>query len=534
MNAFEREFHEYQNQLRAVHGVPPLTYDSNVARTAQEWANHLRNIGTLTHGNMKNHGQNLAVSISDVSGEKVCQIWYDEGEAYDYNEPGWNKDCTNFTQMIWKSTKKIGVGVAKRPDGMVYIVAHYYPAGNVGSFRNNVRPPSKMGSPLVQKNRIVVPVPESGRVPPPPPPPPEIPPPPPGKSNNFLRKAMLEMYSPFNMRREARESPTSSVNALASSSASKYSLESGGLGDAKRESSSNDPVDLQIVLREGGGDGGAANSGREGGSMHPKLMRALSEEGRRMKHDSALVKRKSTAEKYWEAARHMVRFKRPKGVRAPPCATAAYTSIAKRRATCTFGQDPAMLQANEVMRREFLDNVESSSELMQQLRGIFSAADLDGDGLLTIPELEEALLCFGVLPTDDLIEHFIMLSRGGGKIDLATFIYVFSKTRGNVAVKDCSSEILELFQFLEKPFEKEMRSSSTKGQVSSPSPSSLRVRPRDIEHILAGVATPNRLSRDEVHDFMVYADAKMRKSGLARGLNEATLEDILGAVLTIT
>ena len=44
-----------------------------------------------------------------------------------------------ISQMIWKSTKYIGVGVAWDSNGKVVIVAHYKPAGNIaGYFAENV------------------------------------------------------------------------------------------------------------------------------------------------------------------------------------------------------------------------------------------------------------------------------------------------------------------------------------------------------------------------------------------------------------
>ncbi len=41
--------------------------------------------------------------------------------------------------MIWKNTKQVGFGIAKFQDGGYYMVAYYYPAGNInGQFSDNV------------------------------------------------------------------------------------------------------------------------------------------------------------------------------------------------------------------------------------------------------------------------------------------------------------------------------------------------------------------------------------------------------------
>lgn len=54
----------------------------------------------------------------------------------------------HFTAMVWKSSKKLGVGKATASDGSSFVVARYFPAGNItnqGHFENNVLP-SKTGS----------------------------------------------------------------------------------------------------------------------------------------------------------------------------------------------------------------------------------------------------------------------------------------------------------------------------------------------------------------------------------------------------
>lgn len=51
----------------------------------------------------------------------------------------------NFTQLIWKSTSEIGVGVSKLRDSDKYVVVtQYRPPGNnnmPGEFKKNVLPP---------------------------------------------------------------------------------------------------------------------------------------------------------------------------------------------------------------------------------------------------------------------------------------------------------------------------------------------------------------------------------------------------------
>ena len=45
----------------------------------------------------------------------------------------------HFTQVVWKDSKKLGVGIAVSSSGGVYVVARYSPPGNVmNQFAENV------------------------------------------------------------------------------------------------------------------------------------------------------------------------------------------------------------------------------------------------------------------------------------------------------------------------------------------------------------------------------------------------------------
>lgn len=76
-------------------------------------------------------------------GREATQLWYDEVKDYDYGQPGFAMNTGHFTQVVWKGTSKLGLGVSfSQGDGRVVIVGRYNPPGNVtGDFPNNVPPP---------------------------------------------------------------------------------------------------------------------------------------------------------------------------------------------------------------------------------------------------------------------------------------------------------------------------------------------------------------------------------------------------------
>ncbi|RXN10335.1 ancylostoma secreted -like protein [Labeo rohita] len=144
-NSFEAEFLQTHNAYRKQHGAPPLTINKNLCRTAQAWAEHLLSIKTLKHSN-KDYGENLYYAWSSatkkLTGHEAVESWYSEIKDYSFSRPGFNSKTGHFTQVVWKDTKEVGVGLAT--DGSTtFVVGQYLPAGNItnaGYFEKNVLP----------------------------------------------------------------------------------------------------------------------------------------------------------------------------------------------------------------------------------------------------------------------------------------------------------------------------------------------------------------------------------------------------------
>ena len=79
------------------------------------------------------HGQSLYLSSGDVDVKTAVMAFYSEINAYDYEQPGYCADTAQFTQLVWKSTRKVGIGISSNGK---YLVANYLPAGiSRGSFQ---------------------------------------------------------------------------------------------------------------------------------------------------------------------------------------------------------------------------------------------------------------------------------------------------------------------------------------------------------------------------------------------------------------
>ncbi|XP_041369849.1 LOW QUALITY PROTEIN: uncharacterized protein LOC121383816 [Gigantopelta aegis] len=140
------------NKLRARHDAPVLMHSDELSKYAQEWAEFLAHMDQIKHSPCTLKGQRLGENIAckfdmagfvDYSAKEVALQWYSEHLNYDFStHKGTN--AGQFTQMVWKSTRHMGVGKAKSPEGKVVVVASYRPPGNVvGQYEENVAPPNE-------------------------------------------------------------------------------------------------------------------------------------------------------------------------------------------------------------------------------------------------------------------------------------------------------------------------------------------------------------------------------------------------------
>ncbi|XP_066258178.1 uncharacterized protein [Euwallacea similis] len=143
---FEEDFLEAHNNYRKRHGVPPLELDKSISKVAEEWAKYLASKNKLEHRPQSNYGENIYCLYSSdsnfkINGNTPVDSWYEEIKNHAFSREPSDLKSGHFTQVIWKSSKYVGVGVAKSREGSIYVVANYSPAGNfVGHFQENCPP----------------------------------------------------------------------------------------------------------------------------------------------------------------------------------------------------------------------------------------------------------------------------------------------------------------------------------------------------------------------------------------------------------
>lgn len=88
------------------------------------------------------YGLNIFVTTrDDITASEIVQNWYDEIKQHDFFINKFCEETAHFTQVVWKSTKELGVAIVNNTCGHIFVVAVYYPAGNQkDTFTENVKP----------------------------------------------------------------------------------------------------------------------------------------------------------------------------------------------------------------------------------------------------------------------------------------------------------------------------------------------------------------------------------------------------------
>uniref|UniRef100_A0A0N5CI87 SCP domain-containing protein n=1 Tax=Strongyloides papillosus TaxID=174720 RepID=A0A0N5CI87_STREA len=142
------------NALRLEHGIPLLTYDWELSDKAQrhsdKYANkrevHFYNnssIGTLIYRH------NFGDDINPLT------MWTIDKILVNYTKPDSTPPYLTYTQLIWKSTTKIGCGISDSNSNQgILVLCLFYPKGNIPrQYGKNILKPVEDDS-ITKKNSM--------------------------------------------------------------------------------------------------------------------------------------------------------------------------------------------------------------------------------------------------------------------------------------------------------------------------------------------------------------------------------------------
>uniref|UniRef100_A0A0D9VLY5 SCP domain-containing protein n=1 Tax=Leersia perrieri TaxID=77586 RepID=A0A0D9VLY5_9ORYZ len=124
-----------QTHLRAIQGLHPLTWSSDLAQQATRWAEQYR--GNCASATAANGGGGVNV-FRGYGGEAwqpsdAVAAWAEEAQHYDYgsNACASGKECGHYKQMMWRDSQQVGCASVTCASGETLMACHYEPQGNI-------------------------------------------------------------------------------------------------------------------------------------------------------------------------------------------------------------------------------------------------------------------------------------------------------------------------------------------------------------------------------------------------------------------
>ncbi|CAL5199364.1 unnamed protein product [Lathyrus oleraceus] len=130
------EFLFRHNIVRSYKWELPLTWDFQLEQYARWWASQRKPDCKVEHSFPENGfklGENIYWgSGSDWTPSDAVKAWADEEKYYTYvtNSCVSGQMCGHYTQIVWKSTRRIGCARVVCDDGDVFMTCNYDPVGN--------------------------------------------------------------------------------------------------------------------------------------------------------------------------------------------------------------------------------------------------------------------------------------------------------------------------------------------------------------------------------------------------------------------
>jgi len=117
--------------------LPALTWDANIAKAAQTWAN-----GCVYMHSNNGYGENIYAATGNATPSIVVSSWASEKSSYNYTANTCASTCGHYTQIVWRSSLRLGCAQKTCTTGSPFgggawqfVVCDYDPPGNFNGQR---------------------------------------------------------------------------------------------------------------------------------------------------------------------------------------------------------------------------------------------------------------------------------------------------------------------------------------------------------------------------------------------------------------
>jgi len=129
-----------ENSLRQRHGADSLEWSTDLYQKALEVTDHLA-LNSIPAQNLRQYerpGLMLAyvdpqtANSDDVTASCRHAIdgWYSQKDNYNFDHPILTDESRDFVQLVWKSSKLVGVSRSRLPNGGSYVASVFQPIGD--------------------------------------------------------------------------------------------------------------------------------------------------------------------------------------------------------------------------------------------------------------------------------------------------------------------------------------------------------------------------------------------------------------------
>jgi len=124
-----QEMLNVHNSIRSRMKLPPLEWSSELAAFSQKWANTLLAKNRSAHNPNTPYGENILITGIGATPSMIVNDWASESRDYSYPENACSTDCGHYTQIVWRSTRRMGCAVARGSQREIWVCS-YDPPGN--------------------------------------------------------------------------------------------------------------------------------------------------------------------------------------------------------------------------------------------------------------------------------------------------------------------------------------------------------------------------------------------------------------------